>query len=269
MSRNRRIIAAVVVAGALLVPVAAIANPGDEHRAVKFTPAQAADHVAVFAGHGIKAADLTVDDPIDGIINRVYRVHGPTVAANVDAHSGEVLSLLFTTDSLSASSAARKVDSAAALATAKAFASVRSVATSGLDETVQFADHGERSEFVVEWIHRVNGVIVPDYRLVGVDASTGEVWRFLNVSRPYADPGKPAVQQAAAEAAARTILTDATGVKADSAELRVTFTQAGEQRLVWQVSLSGIADGTTADVTSHWFVEVDAMSGAATLLATG
>lgn len=268
MSRTRRILAAVIVAGALLIPVAAIATPGDAQRTVAFTPAQAANLVASFVGPSIRAADLSVEGPIDGAVNRVYRVHGPRVSANVDAHTGAVMTMLVTGQG-TAKPAAKAVDSATALATARGFARSRSVAIDGLAESVRFVDHGERSEYVAEWVHRVGDVIVPDYRLVGIDAMTGEVWRFLNVSRPYADPPTPAVARAAAESAARTVITDATGVKADTAELRITFTQAGEQRLVWQVYLSGMADGTSADVTSHWVVEVDAMSGATALLASG
>jgi hypothetical protein len=217
------------------------------------------------------AAGMTVKGPVDGATSRFYQVHGQGMAANVDAHTGDVLSLLLTSDSTSpARAAAVPATAASARATAEGFLKSRSVSTAGLSETARLVDHGESSEFVVEWGRTVNGAVVPDARVVGVDAATGQVFRYLFINRPFAAPGKPAVSQAAAEKAAGA-LVGAPGLTVDRTELRVAFAASGEQRLVWSVSLTAVVD-VTADgvqVPGHWTVEVDAATGAASIVTTG
>ena len=91
------------------------------------------------------------------------------------------------------------------------------------------------------------------------------------MQRPFADPGRPSVDQATAVAAALKLVDRVDGGQVDKTELRVVFTQLGVQRPAWNIYLSDIVDVTSAgqQVPGYWIVEIDAVSGAAALLASG
>ncbi len=268
MSLKQRVLMAGLLAGALIAPVVAAATGGDPQRVTVLSASDAAAVVAAFAGGSARAADLAVRGPVDGAVNRFYQVQGAGISSNIDAHSGDVLSLVLPVTSATLASAPATAPSAKA--TAEQFLVGRSISTDGLTESLRLIGHGESSEYVVEWDRVVNGVVVPDLRVVGVDATTGQSFRYLYLHRAYAEPGKPAVNQAAAEALA-VKLVGGSGVLVEDSQLRISFTASGSQLLVWTVSLTATVDVTPEGtlVPGHWDVEVDAATGAASITTAG
>jgi hypothetical protein len=268
MSYARRIAAITGLVAALTLAAVAVALTGDPFRSVELTPSEAATHAAAFVGSpSLVAADLTVNGPNDGAFERFYDVSGPRMSATVDAHTGSIITLYMGS---ATGVGAAVVDADAARSTAEKFLADRSISVAGLDESVRFADHGESAEYVVEWDRLMNGVIVPDNRVVGVDVSTGQVFRYASVQRPFDPPPTPAIDRPGAIGAALKSVGLSDRAQTDKTELRVTFTATGVQKLVWDIYLTDIVDTTASGqaIPGHWVVEVDAMSGSTSLIAT-
>jgi hypothetical protein len=215
---------------------------------------------------GLRGESLVVSDPIDGAFARFYQVVGERVVANVDAHDGRISTILLTDNSTSGPEI--KITSDQALATGRAFLDDHGFPWQGLRETVELRNHGESNEYVITWEHWEGDVLTPDYRMVGINAATGRVFRYADVQRPYVLPGEPKVARAAAlVAAAEASGFGGAGIVTKS-ELRIVFDYAGAQRLVWWVYLDGPVPGAP-DLVAHALVEVDAMTGTATVLGGG
>ena len=137
----------------------------------------------------------------------------------------------------------------------------RGLSTVGFERTVRVEDHGESSEFVVEWRKHVGTVIVPDSREVGIDAATGRVFRYVYINMPFEPPIEPVIEQSIAEASALRAVNGSPLARISSSELLVTFDPSGQQRLVWHVFVD--------DGLSHSVVEVDAETGTVIVIGRG
>jgi hypothetical protein len=140
---------------------------------------------------------------------------------------------------------------------------------SDLEVSVEWRDHGEASEYVVTFTRRQGGVLLPDQRVLGVNASTGKVFRYSDLRREFVPPGKPAIERDVAVAAAIA----ASGLEkavSTGEDLQVAFDSNGKQRLVWRISLQAPIDSTDATSYNNYaLVEVDAISGVAVVLGRG
>jgi hypothetical protein len=237
----------------------------DPAKTVQISSTDAASRLASFAD--VSSDGLSVSDPVDGPITRLYVVDGRSISGTVDAHDGHVITLLYA-GIAGGSDVSTKADDA--VANARAFLDEHGIAFEGLNESVELVDHGDTNEYVVKWERVVDGVIVPDSRLVGVDAATGRIFRYANVSRAYQAPGKPTIDQSSAI----ELAVEASGLGAAAAvertELRIAFDAFGKQYLAWRVVLTGPVEGAPAGgPMAHAFVEVNANSGEATILGRG
>jgi hypothetical protein len=254
-------IAALVVA---VVMAPTLATKADEAREIRMTKTQAATNVADFAG--LDGQSLDVSDPFDGAFARFYEVVGDEVVAHVDVHDGRIATLLLLDEIPSTPEI--KVTSEEALAVARAFLDDHGVAWKGLRETVELRNHGESNEYVIAWERWEGEILTPDSRTVGVNATTGRVFRYADIARPFTTPDAPALAKATASDAALAATGFGAKATVTSADLRIVFGFAGQQRLVWWVYVEGpVAD--EPDVVAHALVEVDASTGAAKVLGTG
>lgn len=233
------------------------ASPTDP-REVLLTGSDAIGRVVAFVGAPELTTDLTVQGPNDGPLWRFYSVQGSEVHAAVNAHDGSITSLLLFAN---VGFGGATIDADRAVEVAEEFLHQHQVPFDGLDRTVRFQYHGETSEYVVEWIGHQGEIILPNSREVGVDASTGLVFRYTYVNHPYDPPAQPLVDRATAEAVAVRVVSGSPRAQLDSSELRVTFAADDVQRLVWQVYVT--------EGFSHWVVEVDAETGAAAVILSG
>jgi hypothetical protein len=261
----------------------------DPYHSVEVTPPEAVAAVAAIAsvpqvrvvGHAAaptpETSDLVASGPTDGALMSFYQVIGRDVFATVDAHDGHVASLGFANlTPVSASTTSITADQATKAAIS--FLHARGIAIAGLDMTVQAKNRGPSlGTFVVAWQRHVNGAAVPDSREVELLAASGLVFNMTNTSRPYADPPTPTVDRNQAITAAETaadsgsVPSPAPGARAGSytvvsTELRVWFTPAGGQELLWNVELTF---ATNQGYDDAYWVSVDAMTGSATVTGRG
>lgn len=232
--------------------------PQSDSPAVLISPSEAIERVVAFVDAPELTADLAVEGPTAGAWWPSYGVHGRQVSASVNAHDGTITTLLLFAN---VGFGGATIDADRSVEVAEEFLHQHQVPFDGLDRTVRFQDHGETSEYVVEWIGHQGEIILPDSRVVGVDASTGLVFHFVYMNHPYDPPAEPLVDRATAEAVAVRLATASPQAEVDRSELLVTFTPAEVQRLVWQVYVT--------EGFSHWVVEVDAETGAAAVIASG
>jgi hypothetical protein len=249
------------------VSIAVGSGTADPAKSVEVSKLQAVASVVGFTSVD-DAAALTVGEALDGAYSRFYEVRGPNVWATVDAHDGRVISVVFLGVERAGKVAISPED---ASQRAHAFLDARAVPWKGLYESVALQDHGESSEYVVTWETRLGNVVAPDSRLVGIDASSGEVIRYNDQRHPYVDPGTPSIDEAAAVDAALKESGIDGGATVEKAELRIVFDPAGKQLLVWRIGLTGPVPGAPADdpIRQHVLVEVDASSGAAQVIGRG
>ena len=267
---RRILIATGIVAALAIAPTVAVGLRVDESRSVTVSPDEARQLVATFSDRTeIKAEQLTVQGPSDGAFFRYYDVLGPRLIATVDANDGQITSWYLGSNIAVGDDG--KVTSADALNAAEAFLGTREVSTDGLEQRVTFVDHGESSAYEMEWIRIVDNVVVPDSRVVGVDAASGRVFRYSYVNRSYAVPPPPMVDRARAEKAAMEQLPADRAVDIENTELRIAFTLAGDERLVWLIQATWVAaESENGDIVlGHALVEVDAESGKAAIVGAG
>jgi hypothetical protein len=240
----------------------------DPEKTVVVSKSAVVDLVAAFAD--VPASRLSAGEPVEGAFNRFYLVTGPDLSATVDVHRGSITTLVLT--GIVLPNPDSMITSEAALSTARAYLDSHEVARDGMTERIELVDHGESSEYLVTWQRVEAGVIVPDIRQIGIDAASGQVFRFHNLFRPYARPGQPRVTEAEAIKAAReaSFLGEDGAVR--NVELRVEFDAAGRQYLAWNIYIDGPVAGQPKDqegVLAHFVVEVDAATGEARVVGQG
>jgi hypothetical protein len=219
------------------------------------TPTDAADRVAAFVGQPGITGDLIVNGPDDA---GLYDVQNSHVVALVDPASGIVLSVLYLG---SGNSDGKGPTGDEAIAIAETYLRDHGVDFDGMTRTEQRMDHGETWEWAIQWVRMAGDVILPDSVVVGVNPS-GQVFRFGVYQRPYTSPPTPTVDQATAEATARQAAFGDAPSQIDSTALKLKVDESGNQRLVWEIAV-------TEEPMSHAVVEVDALTGAATIIAVG
>jgi hypothetical protein len=187
------------------------------------------------------------------------------VLSMVDVHDGHVLSLLL--PKLTPSSTTVSMSADQALAAASAFLDSQSISTAGLTPAVIIKDRGAIRTYQVSWQRTVNGVTVPDSRMVEIDAVAGVVFHFVWTTRPYSDPPPPAVSRDRAVQLACAAVDQLKGsspssgpaIKSscslDGADLSITFSRDGVQAETWSIRVTvdgwrykfsvDAADGTT------------------------
>ena len=120
-----------------------------------------------------------------------------------------------------------------ALGASREFAAQNAIDLRGLTPEVVIVDHGEFAEYRVSWTLRVHGALVPDQRVFSINPQTAEVFGYVNVRRPYSDPGPPVISgEAALTAATRSLGGDAA---LQSTDLVIRFTPSGKQLLMWEL----------------------------------
>jgi hypothetical protein len=267
---------------------ARVGYDADPYRQVNITSQAAIESVRQIAGvtqtplgsHNAvqvtNTSDLVATGPFDGALFRYYKVSGSGVQATVDVNDGHVSQLLLL-QQMPKSSCSTSLTADQADAVASSFLASRSVSTDGLTASVSAKNGGDVQSFDVSWQRVVNGVEVPDSRLVELDACQGIVFNMYNIRRPYSAPPTPLVghDQASslAEHAVQALVSPTgSGVqplvpfKLVDARLQLGFDAAGAQQLLWSIQLG--ADGGHG-YSNYYFVTVDAMSGSAAVSDVG
>jgi hypothetical protein len=192
-----------------------------------------------------------------GSYHQEWELIGREATVIVDAFDGRVTML-----GLSATSPQGRdvqVDAAAAEQIARRFLDRHVISVEGMTSTTELKDHGQTVDYRVTWTRRINGALVPVGRVVGVNPATGEIFSFSSYSDPFTPPPPPAISEA--DARTRAIAKVGTGATATGAEL-VVGTQPGTGRVfAWLVEIDH--DGW------HSLVQVDAMTGAASVIGVG
>lgn len=255
-ARRKVLLGGALALAVLLLAAATVASPGDPRKAVNVSQADAVAAVRRLApGH----SGLAAGSAQDGVAHRFYAVQDATVVATVDAYTGAVLA--FTDTSLLPTSTAVQVSADQAQSIASSYLSKQAIPTDGLQPAVELLDHGDFKEYRVTWTGRANGAVTPDTRAVSVDPATGAVFAFEDFDRPFATPPDPKLSPADAAAAARALVGDPSAM-VTATDLAVAFDPSGAQLLVYRVHLT-LSDGYFA------YIQVDAASGAATILGQG
>lgn len=258
-----RRLALLVAAGAIVLAAAGIARSAGGELPVTVEAAKAA--VQAMAP---EASELKVSGPTDTAIGRHYTVSGTNVRASVDSRDGRVTSLLVLDRRPRAGET--KLTSDAAIEAATRFLMAHSIPFDGLRSSVRLVNHGASNEYEVTWQRYEKDVEVPDSRSVRVDAATGSVFWFSDVRRPFAPPPAPLVDydRATEVAAAASGFEQPTIV---AGTLKVVINAIDAQRLVWSIEVASrlTSDVPSGDYFEYAWVEVDALTGGATVVGRG
>jgi hypothetical protein len=252
----------------IMGPIPPTCAPGDPTaKPAVLTPTEAIASVVAFVGEPARTGDLAARDPDGGAVGPFYEVSNSHLVATVDAVTGRLISVVFL-GSETPSGNGPSADEAVAIA--EAYLTDHGVAFDGMTRTVERKDHGETWEWVVKWVRQAGSVVLPDYREVGVDPA-GHVWRYYSLSQPYGSPPVATIDQQAAEAAAKEAAFAGQESRIDSTILRLKVAPNGNQRLVWEITVSAweASQPSGQGPMLHAFVEVDAQSGVATVIARG
>jgi hypothetical protein len=263
-----------LAAAAVLLALAGVASGRgiDETRVIAVSREEAIDSVRAFVAGTALTDDVVAEGPYDGALVRFYKVTGHHLMARVDANTGSVVGVVFLENIGQGGKVS--VDSERASVAAKAFLDDHSIGWRHLEPSIEFIDHGETAEYLLQWTRRDGDLVLPEAIYVSVDAVTGKVISFADMRRPFEAPGEPSVDRPAAIAASVEVLRGAGvdgEVAIDAAELRVEFAESGDQRLVWKIRASAVVERLQQgqEIVGHWLVEVDARSGQAKIVARG
>lgn len=144
-----------------------------------------------------------------------------------------------------------------ALGLAKAYLTSIGSPFDGLDATVSDATGSGTPGFTVTFVGHKGDIVLPDFRIVEIDAASGGVVSMIDVRRPYLDPAPPTVN--ATQARDIAVRAAAQGAALQPI-LMVSWDVAGTQQLLWTVP---ITMATAATV-----ITVDAYTGAVVPTAT-
>ena len=224
--------------------------------------------VVAFVDDPTLTDDLVANGPSPSASGSYYDVTGTHLAATVDAVSGSVISVFFTD---SQASGGKGQTSKESIATAEAFLTEHGIAFDGMTQSVEKMDHGETWDWDVKWSRYAGDVLLPDSIEVGITPA-GEVFSWAWYRQPYSSPPAAQIDQATAEAAAiAAAFPDAPQTKIESTQLTLKVDADGNQRLVWDVQVTGwvtMSSGPAMPIDHAW-VEVDAETGAATVVGVG
>lgn len=240
----------------------------DPSREVGLTQSEAAQVVAAFVGLPSMTADLTVRGPDDGAIDVLYTVEGAHVSATVDANDGHVVGIVFLDQTPMIDDI--RVNEDEAVDAAAMFLDAHRIPGITAKPAVEYVSHGETHEYVVTWQESVHSVLVPNKRVLGVDAATGKVFRFLDVRHPFVDPGEPKLEKAEAAALALKA-AEITDAQVDDAQVWLRFDLAGRQYLAWVVQVSSPDLSTDGDtrIQVHAVIEVNDETRTAIVVGRG
>lgn len=178
---------------------------------------------------------------------------GPSGAsAIVDAGTGEVRMIVLP----QTMTMAVKLTPDQALAAAEAYMNAHRVSYDGLASSVTLFDSGSTKYYSVTFQRYVNGVTVPDTRMLSVDPVTGEVFSFVWRQIPYGSVPSPTIDREAAieKALAAACLSP---YKIDSVQLLLDPGWVWPGHVVWSVGVSSAATG----IDEGYMIEVDAQTG--------
>lgn len=248
--------AGLVLGAAVLVGVqdsGVIAGSGDSGRTPTITDA---DAVARVREASRSQAELKVTGTVGSPVSRAYVVSGRGVDGIVDVSTGELGMLALSDNAPDSTTVSISPDQA--VAAASEFLSAHAIPSPKVAPGVVLNDHSSTAEFVVSWVQRVNGIVVPDQMFVKVNPSSGAVFSVVRIHRPFNEPGAAKVSKAEADAAARREFGGADATLA-RAEVAITFDNAtGAQRVAWRLEYK------VKDAAGAFFgqlVSVDATTG--------
>lgn len=223
------------------------------------TRAEAIAAVEAFIGRKLVSPD--VSGPQDSASVSSYQVMEAGVDAWVDAATGRVTSLLKLPVPETTNMA---LSPAAAQTAATAFLTAHSIPFDGLTPAVTVEDHGCCKFYVVTWQRYVNGVTVPDTRIVKVDPSNGTVFSFTDTREQFGPVASPGIDRAEATRLAAIASGFSNPIVGD-VQLLVDGGPTFRGRLVWSIKLD---DGAGASA-SHAWIYVDAATGEAKVVGRG
>ncbi len=197
-------------------------------------------------------------------MSRYYEVKGVGFSARVDTHYGSILTLLVP-DNLPTGQGAKGISPEAAKKIAADYLEANGIPTAGLAPNVVSVNKGPGLDtYRVVWSRRVHGVLMPEERLVELDAATGAVFRLHDLRRTAADPREPTVSEETAASSARA-LVGAAAARVESSDLAVRVDPDGTEHVVWTIELS---EETDQPWDHAYIVDVDAYTGVAAVVAT-
>jgi hypothetical protein len=244
-------VALVFGAAALLnAPASAAGGGGDPHKNVVISSDTAKSRIQAILPNAWKGTALTYGGTKDRPGIRVHVFSGGGITGMVDVSDGHVSMLELPVPSPATATVVKSDADAARIATAY-LASVGSP-TDGLSVEVRDATGSGTPGYTVIFTRMKGDIVLPDYRMVEVDAGTGTVFSFVDVRRPFTDPTAPSIDAASAKASA---IRHAGGGSAQAPQLMVSWDESGAQRLVWLVPV-GNSDGARGAA-----VPIDAYSG--------
>jgi hypothetical protein len=215
-----------------------------------------------------EATGLTVSGPVDSATGRHFTVSSSSVRASVDATVGRVTGVLLLDRRPTAGVVSLSADEV--MVAAGRFLEAHGIPHDGMQASVRLVNHGASNEYEVTWQRLDQGVEVPDSRSVRVDAATGRVFWYADVRRPFSSPPAPLVDydRATELAAAASGFEQPTIVEGT---LKLIAREAGGQDLVWLIEVAGplTVKGSTVEIFAYVWVEVDAITGEATIVRRG
>lgn len=224
---------------------------GDPHKRATLSVAQAniglTDVIATLTGANAK---LTYQGTLDRPGVRVYSFAGSGFSGYVDVFDGHVA--LLTVPAL-VGEGPSTLDAEGARQTADEYLEELGSPIDGMEVDVKQGTGGGFAGYTITYQMIKNGVYMPDYRIVEVDAASAGLISLVDVRRPVGD----IVAAALSEADARRIaLSSASDSEVVSTSLIVTFDTTGRAIEAWQVATMPKQKGGPGSV-----VLIDAQTG--------
>jgi hypothetical protein len=234
--------------GVVMAPVGASAPAAAPHKAMVVSVDDARAILQRVLPAGLR--DLTYEGTKDRPGMRVHVFSGPDASGAVDVSDGHIAMLGLTVPS---STGPETVSAADAQTIATTY--LRSIGSpvDELSAEVRGATGSGTPGYTVTFTRMKGSISLPDYRVVEVDCVTGMVFSLVDVRPPFEDPRPPAIDAAAAKAAA---VVRAAGSVALDPQLTVSWDVQGNQRLVWIVPVESSAWGAPGAI-----ITIDAETG--------
>lgn len=241
-----------IAVAVLALPADASSPPSDPHKTVVVT----AEEARAIIERVLPACDrdFTYEGTKDRPGVRVHVFAGPDVYAAVDVSDGHIAILSL---QVPHASGAPTITAAQAERIATEYLRTMGSPIGGLVADVSAATGSGTPGYTVTFRRTAGGAYLPDYRVVQVDGTTGEVFSLVDVRRPVDPPPAPRVTAAQAQAAAAASVG---GGSTSTPYLIVWFDPLGRQLLIWMVPVSGAPGGPGA------VIAIDAETGEPVIL---